>query len=759
MRIYNSAIVLLFVILSFISFSGAAAAQAIGDVDPGSGSVLVPITISGSGFGAAKSKVVFEKANPTKKLTLTILLWSDTEIIGALPSGALGTYDVKVTPKGGATITSPGAFQIVAPGIEELFTIVPDLTAVGETLTILGHNFGGKKGTVKFGKTTAKILSWADTSVTITVPKLKDGSYILTLTNTLGSDTKTITVGAHNTGFVTGLAAKGAAIPNATITIHDRLGATTNGGTNANGIFTINVAGASLPFLVKLDVPGGGTLYSMADKTGDLNIDTVTDLLVRCWYRTQGTTADAAFANITANPLPGPLQLRALYDMLAELLGIWLAQAGVDVNSFDYLTTPFTANGQGFDLVLTQMAVQENGGNITVHLQDTPSSPQLIQDSTITFDTVTESLQVSTTTTGTGGASSDSKNKVFLSNDPAVVAAINGINACFAQFQSIINTKGYLLKSTDVNPVLATSFLSEGRSATIFAAELATDFRGATIQSGFIKKLTALDSVTGVADVDFILYINGGGQTFTDTGSMKFKKTGNAWKMFGDQRIAEISADFELDIEIPGFSPHFSNPTPRVNIDVRGPVGTIASVTVTGGGIFNNTPLIKHNEIAITTFQPTPTTQIEYKQEAFFVADFPGSPIPAGTPFTITITPVSGPQVVYTLFSQSSTSEGITVSQPTGSTLADAKLGQILHFAWTLPVTFPIAKIDASGFALSSSAECSIEALQQFFSTTTTDADFIFPTTCDGNAVTQVNLNLSITGKNGERVHVTYMFQ
>jgi len=47
----------------------------------------------------------------------------------------------------------------------------------GMTVTIAGDGFGTAKGSVLFGTTAAPIQSWANTSVTFTVPAVASGSY------------------------------------------------------------------------------------------------------------------------------------------------------------------------------------------------------------------------------------------------------------------------------------------------------------------------------------------------------------------------------------------------------------------------------------------------------------------------------------------------------------------------------------------------------------------------------------------------------
>jgi len=79
-----------------------------------------------------------------------------------------GTKD---STKSATSDVSPAATTIV------LSSVTPDPFGLGVTLTLSGSGFGEKKAVVKFGKTSAKILSWHDTSITCSLASGKAGAY------------------------------------------------------------------------------------------------------------------------------------------------------------------------------------------------------------------------------------------------------------------------------------------------------------------------------------------------------------------------------------------------------------------------------------------------------------------------------------------------------------------------------------------------------------------------------------------------------
>lgn len=137
--------------------------------------------------------------------------------------------------------------------------------------------------------------------------------------------------------------------------------------------------------------------------------------------------------------------------------------------------------------------------------------------------------------------------------------------------------------------------------------------------------------------------------------------------------------------------------------------------------------------------------------------------VPPGTPFTFNVTTAGGSVATYTVTSNAFTTERISITSPTGHTLADARLGQPLSIAWTLPTTFAIESIELEGLAFTginttdpATFKCSTEA--ENLGTTATATQITIPTTCVGLPVLRVILSLLVKGRNGERSQVFHYF-
>ncbi len=127
-------------------------------------------------------------------MALKVLVWND-EMIQCLIKKPLSpsSYDVTIQPKGTAEKVLPNAFSVETPWID---SVNPIQGSQGSEVTIFGDFFGIKKGKVTLGGENCKVLSWemnastGESEILIEVPKgLTSGTYDLTVTNQVGSDT------------------------------------------------------------------------------------------------------------------------------------------------------------------------------------------------------------------------------------------------------------------------------------------------------------------------------------------------------------------------------------------------------------------------------------------------------------------------------------------------------------------------------------------------------------------------------------------
>ncbi len=132
-------------------------------LNPASGLVGTPVTISGANFGAVQGTSMLQ----FNGITATPTSWSATSIVAAVPAGAT-TGNVVVTVGG---VASNGvAFTVTAP-VPSITGLNPASGLVGTPVTISGANFGAVQGTstVKFNGVTATPTSWSAASIVVPV--------------------------------------------------------------------------------------------------------------------------------------------------------------------------------------------------------------------------------------------------------------------------------------------------------------------------------------------------------------------------------------------------------------------------------------------------------------------------------------------------------------------------------------------------------------------------------------------------------------
>ncbi|RLL51570.1 HYR domain-containing protein [Mariprofundus sp. EBB-1] len=180
--------------------------------------------------------------------------------------------------------------------------------------------------------------------------------------------------GATAGGGLSGTAATGKPIAGL-VFVKDANGVVQQIGTQVNGSFTLNATGLTPPLLLKV-VPTNGSapLYSYASSvTQTINITPLTSLalflgnnkadlgaLYATWNGTGITAAAIASAQKTVNANFAN-QLRA---------------AGVNPASYDFMTTPFTANSTGVDgfLDTLRLTINQQAGTFTTSINAAPLS-------------------------------------------------------------------------------------------------------------------------------------------------------------------------------------------------------------------------------------------------------------------------------------------------------------------------------------------------------------------------------------------------
>lgn len=174
-------------LLGTLAFAGPTFAQTIDMATPTSVAVGSTLTITGSGFGLSKPKVLLFDGATEKKYTLKVDTFTDTTITATIKKAVLGDLTLQVIVKGVALpLEGPDAIRVEAPLVTSLSTTEAD---PDEEFTIFGDYFGIKKSRILVGSAKAKVLSWTMNEIHVLMPKkLFNGLFNVTVDNKVGID-------------------------------------------------------------------------------------------------------------------------------------------------------------------------------------------------------------------------------------------------------------------------------------------------------------------------------------------------------------------------------------------------------------------------------------------------------------------------------------------------------------------------------------------------------------------------------------------
>jgi Bacterial Ig-like domain (group 2)/IPT/TIG domain/Beta-propeller repeat/Kelch motif/Galactose oxidase, central domain len=128
---------------------------------PSNGSVRTVVDIFGTNFGDTQGSSVVSFNGTTASVTS----WSSTNIVATVPDSAT-SGNVIVTVSGAQSNGVP--FTVVPPPI--ISGLSPASGSPGASVTISGSYFGTAQGQVSFNGTPAFVTSWADSTITASVP-------------------------------------------------------------------------------------------------------------------------------------------------------------------------------------------------------------------------------------------------------------------------------------------------------------------------------------------------------------------------------------------------------------------------------------------------------------------------------------------------------------------------------------------------------------------------------------------------------------
>jgi hypothetical protein len=200
---------------------------------------------------------------------------------------------------------------------------------------------------------------------------------------------------------ITGLAATGAAIANATVTATNVRGERATALTNAAGNFSLKVPDGA-PYLLSVADAAGKAWYSYAQAAGRTNITPLTSLAL---LQANGNKPLADLQSTWANKQLTAQQVLDAAKVLNANLSTLIQSKGLTPASLNVFNAEFTANGTGLDAVLDAMRVSINCTATSCTQSLTSPSGSVLVNWNANIATNGFSFSWSATSSGTGSTS------------------------------------------------------------------------------------------------------------------------------------------------------------------------------------------------------------------------------------------------------------------------------------------------------------------------------------------------------------------
>ncbi len=722
------------------------------------------LALYGSGSTTSFVQTVFQNVLGRQPAASGLQFWVD-----AISSGQLTQGDAALSIMAGGTInpTSQGLLdaQLIENRIAAASYFTAQLSAQGDT-------------GVYSGKTAAQTARVMLANVTAsTTSSDYEASIAATITGLVAS------------GSLGGIAATGAPIQNATVTLKDSAGNVRTATTGTDGSFTFALNGLSAPFLLSVNA-GAANWYSYAGASNaTANLNAYTTVLLQAFYHAAGTDVATVFGGTVSNStvMPSQDQIALLGAPVLNNLQPYLANAGVaDPAQFNPFTAAFSANGSGFDQVLDRTVV--NTGLVGYTVDDGSGSTAGGLSSSVTLSATlasggaSASVSISAVTTSGSTTSSSQVNVPVATSSGTqsdLAAAESGVLSLF-QTVGQLSSGGANVTASSLLPYIDPAFLDEGSNQAAFAARLASfasEISSSTISIYRVNKFT--DGTTKYLDVTLEIQTSDGQLSFIDDNDnvnvgMVFKQApGESWVFYGQQNIADAHVGLQQQ-RCYGCAPQVTN-TLGMTAQVNTAAGALSGAAISG----------PTNSLPDCTMSPSPLTQssitLVKDSGSYNGGDrydlscaqtdggtLTGSPPPAGTAYTFTLTPTGGAPVHSTYLLNAATNDNGDISAINGtdratfatSHSAAQVAGTTLTISYNLPTTYQVLYSYISAFCanatelanggLGNGGGVDVNGTLGSIPPSVTSGTIALPATCDGAPAAGYGLSVWFIGVNGE---------
>lgn len=200
-----------------------------------------------------------------------------------------------------------------------------------------------------------------------------------------GGDGDSSSSSSGSTTQLSGVAAVGAPLSSATITVYDKTGATKTATTGSDGAYSVDITGMSAPLMIVADAGTFKLVSLLAEISGTKvtgNINEITDMASTEVAVALGKNGSLDLANSGTTAGVDAATIKAKIQAVLANFQDALAAAGLDISSFNPVTSTMKADGTGFDWVLDIIDFDRDSSGKTVLTIPKVQVPTLAYDDT-----------------------------------------------------------------------------------------------------------------------------------------------------------------------------------------------------------------------------------------------------------------------------------------------------------------------------------------------------------------------------------------
>ena len=575
--------------------------------------------------------------------------------------------------------------------------------------------------------------------------------------------------GSATSASISGTVATGAPLLNAEVTVKDRDGTTITTRTGAtDGRYVLSVNGLAPPYFVRVDDGSVDGLLSVGWQPGVVNVTPLTSMAVHLYYQAHQLDVLTAWNEYSSGmPVPTRAAMLSIGDQMERVLTPYLLAYGETDDDFDVVTSPFAADGSGFDEVL---GMSEYGFGMTsavLWIDDSNGATSANSETDFAVDTDTGRITATSYIDENSGWRRTAVDVITLplgAGEADVDAALSGVETTLRDMVAVMNRRGVLLTGADLMPFYSSDYLNDGLDAALETSHIAVGIGGTFSFLGAMR-VVSYDAANGQIAVKFAIKISAGGVSdvaelpdINDDGYVFTRAPDGSWKFYGNQRPAFVAVK---GMVLNDYSAATSlNPGPNVNLqllfEARALPGQIETATVYGdippsGPQTVTLSLTNVDELgeryaydrSWMLGQPTPGTDYLF---TLWMAGF-------GDPLQITLPLPSAPEVGLHLTGYDDMAYGDCLADPDYRTIGFVHPGTPLEVEWDAPATLAAGKVSLFATVFAGFTSQQVDA-DTPISRTATSGRITIPATVLGQAVTGVEIVVVATGKNGEEVQL-----